>query len=130
MKLGLSLGAIIAAIGGAASAIITIGGFLANIITIPFRMFENQPYLGVVIYWLILSIDVFIIGGITRELFASLGVENFELNFTSILLLFPNLFGTSILGWTTPLLPIHVFGIFTMILILGMAVYLYIHHKS
>ena len=60
-----TIGGVIAAVLGAVSVVVSAGGFLVNILTLPFKVAGDNKLFATSIYWFVFVIDSFLIVNLT-----------------------------------------------------------------
>ncbi len=114
ITIGGLLAAIVAIVGTGASLFFTIANLLANILFLPFKVFEGNALLITLFYWSVLFVDVFMVTQVTEFILGIFGVNGLNLNFSWLFMLFVNLPLLYIFGFTID--AVWILVIFTFLL--------------
>ena len=120
-----TIGSVLALLGAGISAAASVGGFLANIAFLPFKIAGDNRLFAVVIYWIVFFIDSFVVvrvfSVVMQPFFDIFGITGVEIGFTSIYLLLINMFTTFLFGWF--FVPFHLLMLASLVLALQFAIW-------
>ncbi len=123
----ITIAGVLSALGLAVSAITSVGGFMANVAFLPFKVAGDNKLFATFIYWVVFFIDSFIFvplfSAVTNPFFEALNIEGVELGFTSIYLIIVNIFSSFLFGWF--FVPFHLLIIVSLVLILQLVIWMY-----
>ncbi|HEC37409.1 hypothetical protein LCGC14_0978920 [marine sediment metagenome] len=123
----ITISGILAILGAGISSLASVGGFLANVAFLPFKIAGDNKLFAVVIYWIVFFIDSFIVvqlfSAIMQPFFDIFGITGVEIGFTSIYLILINMFTVFLLGWY--FVPFHLLMLASAVLALQFAIWTY-----
>ena len=123
----ITFGSVLALLGAGISAAASVGGFLANVAFLPFKVAGDNKLFATFIYWIIFFIDSFVVvrlfSTIMQPFFDIFGLKGIEIGFTSIYLIIINMFTGFLFGWF--FVPFHLLVIASLVLALQLAAWFY-----
>ncbi len=123
----ITIGGILTLLGAGISAAASVGGFLANVAFLPFKIAGDNRMFAIFIYWIVFFIDSFVVvrifSAVMQPFFDIFGITGVEIGFTSIYLIIINMFTTFLLGWF--FVPFHLLILASLVLALEFAIWTY-----